>query len=132
MQEGGDARLISHKRDVQGASRLWSIDREIDLEEVRSLLRWTKDVNWPVANEVGVFVARMGGRAVDEIEAILNGTDAGWKYACIQLVVARMSAVDLEPLRSCLNRLATAPNDAERMEEVDVAARDVLRRLGGL
>jgi len=93
------------------------------------LLKWIQDINWPVARILAPFLASVGAPLAPHIRRVLATTDDLWKYWVISAVVANSNELRAE-IEPELLRLASSPTAGERAEEVDIVAKEVLRRRG--
>lgn len=90
------------------------------------MLAWLEDANWPVALPTASVLAGAGREIVPHIRDILRGDDPIWKHWVIELLVARLNTGIRSELRADLLRIANEPTAAEKLEEVEVTAREVL------
>lgn len=95
------------------------------------LLEWIQDANWPVAPKVSSLLAKSDAEILPHILAILNSDDGVWKYWTLELVVSKLRVDVLTELEEVLVKLAHSPTEDDRVEEVDIAAREVLKLLEG-
>lgn len=95
---------------------------------VPALLEWMQDLNWPVAQALHPFLAKLGEPLAPHIRSILRTDDDVWKYWVLICVVAESPAL-LLALKPELEVLAERPTDGERDELVDELARNMLLRL---
>jgi hypothetical protein len=121
--------IIADKCDVAAAAKLVGLGYPAVEDILPELFTWIQDGNWPVAQIVAPFLASLGPFAVPEIWKILRSDDLLWKYWCILRVVSELpldSAIEFE---TELWRMANSPSEAERLEEIDRVAADVLECL---
>jgi desampylase len=95
------------------------------------LMQWTADPNWPICVPLIEYLATLGEPIVGPIRRVLYGTDGGHKWMCLKGIVSVLTPVVQERLRDDLQRLAENPSEDDRMEEVDIEARKILRALAG-
>jgi proteasome lid subunit RPN8/RPN11 len=93
------------------------------------LMKWTADPCWPVCIPLIGYLSTLGAPMVEPIRRVLRGTDGGHKYMCLDLLVRVLPLEDRVRLRDDLCRLAETTNDEDRLEEVDVLAREILAAL---
>ena len=124
------ALLPKSKFDVENARAIVACGYPAVTPVLRELITWLQDINWPVAGVIAPFLAGLGPPIVAEVRYVLGTDDSIWKYWVLTNVVAMASTEVVEALREELTRLATDPTSDEAVEEVDIEAREILRRLG--
>ena len=92
------------------------------------LVEWMQDINWPVAQTLQPFLARIGAPLAPHIRRVLETNDEIWKYWVVRCVVGE-SADLAQALKPELQRLVSAPTLGEAEEEVDQMARAILEKL---
>jgi hypothetical protein len=90
-----------------------------------ALLMWVRDMNWPIAGTVCRFLASVGAPLAPRLREILDGDDGVWKCWIIGGVIGS-NAYLFHLFKEELARIAGKPTPAERAEELDERARDVL------
>ena len=91
-----------------------------------ALLEWLHDGNWPVAAAVVDVLAGVGTPIGPHILGILRGSDDIWKYWVLTMLAPRLSADARQAIIDECVRIINSPTAGERVEEVDLAARDIL------
>jgi hypothetical protein len=91
-----------------------------------ALLEWLQDGNWPVAGALVDVLALVGTPIGPHIVGILRGSDDIWKYWVLTMLAPRLSVDAREAIIDECVRIINSPTDGERLEEVDLAARDIL------
>lgn len=71
-------------------------------------------------------LAHVGPPIGPHIVGILRSSDDIWKYWVLSMLALRLSAEARETIIDECVRIINNPTDGERLEEVDLAARDVL------
>jgi len=94
------------------------------------LLAWLQDGNWPVSRPIGEFLLTIPGAVAPYVQEVLDGDDLQWKYWCIVRLISEMRPEVAGQFRDELTRLAEFPTAAERLDELDEVAGEVLRKLG--
>ncbi len=116
-----------HKHDIETAEKL----NQYSIEEIRSivpaLLEWLQDANWPVAYPVKLYLAKHVKHIQDEILEVFKTDDALWKYWVLLLLG---KGIDDERLIDEIKRIAVAPTNSEKEEEVDQMARELITEKG--
>lgn len=96
------------------------------------LTTWLQDCNWPVAHILIPFLASIGAPMAPHVSRVLKTDDHVWKYWILQLIMPSLPEGAAQQFRPELERLCNAPSDAERREELDQQARQVLAHFGWL
>jgi len=90
------------------------------------LLEWMQDMNWPVARVIAPLLIKIGEPVVPLILEVLKGEDAIWKYWILSSIVIDLDQPTRAPLLGECLRLTLHPTDAEKAEEVDLIAEEIL------
>lgn len=124
------ALVPQHKADLERARAAVAAGYPAVEPVLGALLEWLQDANWPVAHELIPFLRAIGEPLVPHIQHVLQSDDLIWKYWVIGLVVPALPAHVAAVFRPELERLSARPEPAERLEELDQAARSVLAHFG--
>lgn len=117
------------KFDTSSFEQLMALrDEEADVI-IPDLLEWIQDMNWPVAPYMIRVLAKQ--REVTEKHLLVllkpEQKDAEWKLHIIRNLLREWpSCPDDERITAEIARIADHPTEGERLEEVDVAAREYL------
>ena len=104
---------------------LMALPSEEIIPNIRPLLEWLRDINWPVAGPVAKLLSRHGNELIEPIREVLNSDDAIWKnWVLSELLCHTASSVRLA-LSEEIERIIEQPTDAEKDEEVVESARDI-------
>lgn len=112
----------SHLKEIQ----------ELSDDEIRPilflLLEWIRDINWPVASEVLLILAKHQKEVIPLISQVLNPeeSDCVWKYWIIKELLPLFSYNNLKLIIPNVRRIAINPTKDEVIEEVDCVASDFL------
>jgi len=117
-----------HKHDLETANAAVALGWPAVEPITPQLLEWLQDCNWPVANILAPFFAKVGSGLAPYIRSIFQTDDDVWKYWIIQRVVAESPAL-IQFLAHELKRIALSPTVGERIDEVDLEACEVLKNL---
>ena len=90
-----------------------------------ALLEWLQDLNWPVARVLAPFLASIGEPMIPHLERIFSTDDYIWQYWIIECLIAR-NQVLRRHFTPRLIRLANSPSVTEKLEELDLVAKDAL------
>jgi hypothetical protein len=96
--------------------------------KISELLTWLQDMNWPVAVHINERLISLGAPLVKPIEEILDGNDTMWKYWIITYLISKTSPEVKTRLRPKLVSLEKNPTDGEIVDEVNIAASEVLKQ----
>lgn len=120
--------IPGHKLDFAAAESAVTLGWPAVEPIADELLEWVKDLNWPVASLLAPLLGSAGAALAPRVQRILRADDETRKYFLIQGVVA-LSIPMCRAVEADLRRIAERPTDAERHEEVDIVAREVLAQL---
>jgi hypothetical protein len=117
--------LPRDKFDTQRAEAIIALGFPAIEPVVPVLLQWMQDMNWPVAQVLQPFLAGIGAPLAPHIRRILETDDTMWKYWVLCDLVARSDELRTM-LRPELERLSAHPTPAERTDDLDALAREIL------
>ena len=113
------------KHDIEAVERARNAGYPAINPILPDLLEWLQDMNWPVAAPVADLLRGAGMEIVPPIRAIFAGEDHVWKYGLLMNLIPRLDASVRGALDDDIARMAKHPTQAECLEEVDIAAREV-------
>lgn len=90
------------------------------------LLIWLQDPNWPLAQDCALLLSKAGLELVPHLSAIFASDDNLWKWTILATLCPLLNFEVISALKLDLERLCLAPTHGERLEEVDVAASEIL------
>ncbi|MDN0088651.1 DUF5071 domain-containing protein [Yersinia nurmii] len=97
------------------------------------LIYWIQDLNWPVAQELAPFLAKIGTPLKQPVLDVLKTQDTIWKYWVISILVntpdlqlAKAIVPELQHLQLQLKATGSADEDDI---SVNLAVSDVLKKL---
>ncbi len=116
-----------------------NIDALLDLSDnemepiILGLLKWTQDMNWPVAVKIVDVLIHRGRILEPYIIDILSPeqNDDIWKYWIISDLIPKLTDKPSQRIISEINRIAEYPTNGELAEEVNIVAKNTLRKLFG-
>lgn len=115
------------KFDIETAEKL----NQYSVDDIRSivpaLLEWLQDANWPVAYPVKLYLEKHVKHIQNEILEVFKTDDTLWKY-WILLLLGR--GIDDERLIDEIKRIAVAPTNLEKKDEVDQIANELIAEKG--
>ena len=97
--------------------------------EIRALLTWVQDINWPVALPIIEVLSEYGADLVEPITEVLQGNDEAWKYYLIVYLIPRIEMSAVKELEPEILRIALFPTKAELSEEVNEVAEEFIKVL---
>lgn len=118
-----------HKSDLDRANAAVAAGFPKVAPILPDLLKWLKDINWPVAHVLSPFLASIGTPLIPHIKHILETDDEIWQYWIILLIIKDSPDV-ATTFRIELERLAKAPTERETKEELNEVAQEVLQKYG--
>jgi len=95
------------------------------------LFEWIKDMNWPVARKIAPLLINAGEDIVPIVKNILNTDDDVWKYWTLNYIVDKMDDSIILLIKNDLERIVINPTDGEKIDEVDISAKQLLDKIGG-
>ena len=120
--------LPRHKADLSAAKAAALLGWPAVEPLTTALLEWLQDINWPVAQVLAPFFAKVGADLAPYVRPILESQDDVWKYHVIESVVSHSMSLT-QALEGELRRIVQSPTPTERSEEVDRVAREALEQL---
>jgi hypothetical protein len=121
--------IPKHKFDLESIDKL----NEIKIEELKPILselfEWIQDINWPIAKKLIEFLLKFGSDLIPEIKKTLKSDDDVFEYSCMVYLLPGLSNNILIELKEDLLRIAYNPTDQERKAELDLTAKDILKRI---
>ena len=120
--------LPRHKADLPAAKVATLLGWPAIEPLAMSLLEWLKDINWPVAQVLAPFFAKIGADLAPYVRQVLASQDEVWKYHIVESVISRSMPLT-QALESEMRRLSQSPTPSEHAQEVDIAAREALEQL---
>lgn len=117
---------IRHKHDLDNAHKLIELGYPAVAPLLPHLLEWIQDMNWPVAKTIAPFLVSIGEPLVPEVKEVFATDDYGWQYICITDIIKKMPAELSVQFRPELERLAYHATKAEKDEDLDKVALQVL------
>lgn len=116
----------SDKFDYIACNNLLTASNQEVIENIDSLLEWLQDMNWPVASRVLSRLKLIKEPLTSPVRRILQGDDDIWKYWIITELLSQTSSSVVATLEEDLQRIITKPTENEVLEEVNIAAIDLL------
>lgn len=125
--------LPKDKFDNSNIEKLKQLSDEEIAPILPKLLEWIQDSNWPVAKDVVSVLALHQRELIPLIIDVLrpDEKDDIWKYWIIIDLMPLFSDENAEAVLPAIKRIAEAPTENERLEEVDAAAITFLREMKG-
>ncbi|WEG12427.1 DUF5071 domain-containing protein [Pullulanibacillus sp. KACC 23026] len=121
--------LPKDKFDISSVEKLNGLDREEIIYLVPKLLEWIQDMNWLIAPKIADLLLDFPNETTPHIRKVFETEDDIWKYWCLDVLVQRFPAESKMALKNDLIRLAERPSEGEKLEEVDVKAKEILKEL---
>ena len=116
----------ANKSDLDACNNLLQASDEEVKEKLNELLEWVQDINWPVAVHICERLKNIGSPLVEPVKNILLSTDEVWKYWVISGLLSKASNETICSLKTELENIVKNPTDAEKAEEVNIVASEVL------
>jgi len=119
--------LPRNKHDFERVELLKNLNRNKLIPLLPKLLEWIQDMNWPIANDISELLLAYPTELIPLIKNVLASEDDVWKYWCLEILVKRMSKSFRIEFKDDLIKLAEQPTAAEKLEELDTIAIEILR-----
>ena len=117
------------KSDLKRVEELSKIGYPFYKPILGDLFRWIQDINWPVAQKIVSLLIAAGDDVIPHVKTILNSNDAIWKYWTLTYIVSKMPPQIIKMIKKDLERIVNNPSDSEILEEVNMAATNLLRKI---
>lgn len=117
------------KYDLEACEVLQKTPSEILRPEIRNLLVWVQDINWPVALPIMGVLKEQGKDLTEPIFEVLRSYDEVWKYNLIAHFLPLLEYSLINEFESEIFRIATSPTKSEVSEEVNVVAIELIKAL---
>jgi len=111
----------ANKQDLAACQRLAAASDDEVRANIRELLVWLQDMNWPVAPLVTNRVSRVGLALAAPLREILRGCDEMWKYWIVSSLLPTVDQAVVESMGEDLDRIVTSPTSGELLEELPAA-----------
>jgi len=121
--------IPSSKFDLNACEVLQKTSPEVLRAEIRSLLVWVQDINWPVALPVMNALKLQGSYLVAPISEVLRGNDESWKYNVLTYFLPSLESSVVKELQPEILRIAMSPTKPEIREQVNEAASQLINAL---
>jgi hypothetical protein len=102
---------------------------EIEHNDVSSLLEWMQDMHWEVAHKIAKYFIPYINDIKANLIIILDSNDNEWKYGVLFFLINKSEKKLDEDLMMVIKRIAEFPNTAEKSENLDQIANEILLRL---
>ncbi len=124
-------RLVpENKFDIEACDNLRSASKKNIQNILPELILWTKDGNWPVAQELYSILSICGEKIAPSIKKILDGSDEEWKYLILKDLMPNLNSSTIKLLEKDLERISNSPTVSELKEELPKIAEKLLLEIG--
>ncbi len=121
--------IPSSKFDLEACEVLQKTSSEVLRPQIRNLLVWVQDVNWPVAQPVMNALKQQGEYLIEPLSELLRRNDETWKYNLIAHFIPLLEFSVAKELEPEILRIATSPTESEVSEEVNLVAKQQVNAL---
>jgi hypothetical protein len=118
----------ANKQDFAACKRLAAASDDEVRAQLRDLLAWLQDMNWPVAPLVAGRLGTLGLSLTAPLREILRGSDDVWKYWIVSSLLPSADRAVAESLREDLDRIVARPTLGEAREEVPAAVQSLRKQ----
>lgn len=120
--------IPAHKSDIATVNKLTQLEYPAYKAILGELLKWVRDMNWPVAPAILPLLIKADRDLVPYIQNALNTNDTIWKYWILNEIICKLSKETTFLLKEDLQRLATNPSEADKIEEINLLAKKILEK----
>ncbi len=121
--------LPIHKSDTLKIEELAKIGYPFYKPILYELFEWIQDYNWPVAQKIVPLLCKAGEDIIPVIKKILMTDDDVWKYWVLSQVIDKMPIEFIIILKEDITKIEKAPTDGEKYDEVDIVAKELLKKI---
>lgn len=121
--------LPSHKGDDEAFERLQALSRAEQIQVARDLLNCMRDGNWPIFLPSHKILLTIVHDIGNDLLRVLQSDDATWKRNVIINLLEEVPTAITPCLQQELVRIATYPTWAEKEEDAQEAAQQILHLL---
>lgn len=122
--------LPKDKHDFDSVEKIRELGREEIIPLLPGLIQWIQDMNTPIAPKVAELLLDFPNETIPHIRNVFARDDSIWKYWCLEVLVKNLPPQSKLALRKDLIMLAESPSIDEKLEEVDVSAKEILEQMG--
>lgn len=122
--------LPKDKHDLAAVATLINMGFERIEPIIPDLLTWVQDMNWPIATPLADFFISVGRPLEPYLLPILNSSkDDIWRYWVICSILNHSRELtEIEAIKTVLHRLASSPTAAEKLEELNLEAQNLIQK----
>jgi len=121
--------LPKDKFDIDTVDKIKGLNREERISLLPKLLEWIQDMNWVIAPKIAGLLLDFPNEIIPHIRKVFETEDDIWKFWCLEVLVKKLPSELMTKLNNGLIRLAEKPSEGEKLEEVDVKAKEILTQL---
>lgn len=121
--------LPKDKFDIKAVEKLKVLECEEIIYLLSKLIEWIQDMNWVIAPKIAELLLGFPNEIIPHIRKVFETDDDIWKFWCLDVLVKNLPSDSRLMLKDDLIRLAERPTDGEKLEEVDVKAKEILKHL---
>ena len=112
--------------DVDQVGQIKKLDRNILVSLLPGLLKFTQDINWPVAPGILEILLTFPKEIVPHVQAALSSDDDNWKWFILHSLVIKLPVESRVHFKEYLTRVAETPTQNELAEELDEISKEIL------
>jgi len=118
--------LPKDKFDIDTVEKLRGLKRGELISLLPKLLEWIQDMNWVIAPKIAELLLDFPNEIIPHLRKVFETEDDIWKFWCLEVLVKYLPS---ESIKKDLIRLAEKPSEGEKLEEVNVKAKEILTQL---
>lgn len=119
-----------NKHDLNICKELNNASDNQVLDNLNELLRWTKDMNWPIAQCILDRISKLDIDILSKlITSILESDDSIWKYNILTFLLPNIDSSIISKIKKPLKKISENPTIDDIDEEVDIITYSLLKLL---
>ena len=118
--------LPKDKFDIEAVEKIKRLSRKNIISLLPKLLEWIQDMNWVIAPTISELLLSFPNEIIPYLRKVFETEDYIWKFWCLEVLVKNLPYESKKMLKNDLIRLAEKPSEGEKLEEIDVKAREIL------
>ncbi|WP_342041932.1 DUF5071 domain-containing protein [Bacillus sp. OTU2372] len=120
--------LPKDKFDIEAVEKIKGLCRSEIISLLPKLLEWIQDMNWVISPKIAELLLEYPNEIIPHIRKVFETEDDIWKFWCLDVLVKHLPSDSRKVLTNELIRLAERPTEGEKLEEIDVKAKEILNQ----
>ena len=120
--------LPKNKFDIEAVEKIKGLSRSEIISLLPKLLEWIQDMNWVISPNIAELLLEYPNEIIPHIRKVFETEDDIWKFWCLDVLGKHLPSDSRKVLTNELIRLAERPTEGEKLEEIDVKAKEILNQ----